>query len=261
MSTAIDLTNFRSGKLVALYRVGKTKSNKAIWRCKCGCGNYKDIIGSNLKNGRSKSCGCEIIKKIRKMARKHGMYGTRFHSIWSNMKQRCDNKKSPCYYNYGGRGISHQSSWDKFENFKEDMYDSYLKHIEEFGEDETTLDRIDNNGNYSKENCRWATLYEQSNNKRVNHYVEIDGEMLSIRQVCDKYNMKYPTVISRVNDGLDVFGNRLVEKKARKLMVKLQTGVLIPLADYCREKGLRYGTVYSMIKKDNFYLGLEVIEL
>ena len=256
MSKKLDLKDKVFTYLTVLYENGR-KNKKVVWRCRCKCGNEVDVISTDLTFWKTKSCGC---RKLEKQTH-HNMHKTKFYSVWRHMKQRCTNIRKHNYKWYGGRGIKYDSTWEEFENFRDDLYESYLDHVKEYGEHNTSLDRIDVNGNYCKENCRWATLYEQSNNKRVNHYVEIDGEMLSIRQVCDRYNMKYPTVILRVNDGLDIFGNRLVEKKARKLMVKLQTGVLIPLADYCRGKDLRYGTIYSRITKDKNYLGLEVIEL
>lgn len=91
---------------------------------------------------------------------KHGMYGTKIYSSWHSMKDRCNNLNSPDYLDYGGRGISHCKKWEKFEGFYEDMALSYV--------DGLSLDRINNNGNYEKSNCRWATAIEQNNNKRNN---------------------------------------------------------------------------------------------
>lgn len=90
----------------------------------------------------------------------------RFYKIWADMKQRCSNPKCKKYTLYGGRGISYSDNWFAYDGFKRDMYSSYLKHVEEFGEKQTTLDRIDANCSYSKENCRWATYQEQRMNIR-----------------------------------------------------------------------------------------------
>jgi len=103
---------------------------------------------------------------------KHGLSRTRFYVILAGMKFRCLAPTASNYKNYGGRGIKICDRWLKFENFKEDMYESYLKHVEEFGEKQTTLERIDINGNYEPNNCRWATCREQQINKSKSYSIK-----------------------------------------------------------------------------------------
>src|SRR5581483_1177284 len=101
----------------------------------------------------------------------HGMTGTAFYARFQNIKARCNDPKSIGYRIYGARGI--KCEWKDFMEFKNDMYDSYLEHAEEYGAKDTTLDRINNDGNYSKENCRWATHAVQNRNTRMNHMIPI----------------------------------------------------------------------------------------
>lgn len=96
---------------------------------------------------------------------KHGMFGTRFYRIWTAMKSRCLNTKTPDYPRYGGRGITVCKEWFQFINFKNDMYESYLQHVEQFGEKDTQIDRVNNKEGYSVSNCRWATWAENQANK------------------------------------------------------------------------------------------------
>lgn len=97
----------------------------------------------------------------------HGMTDTPFHRIWISMRQRCTNQNSHAFNNYGGRGIKVCERWEKFENFKADMYQTYLEHLKIFGPKNTSIDRINNDGNYEPHNCRWATKKEQVLNRRT----------------------------------------------------------------------------------------------
>ncbi len=120
----------------------------------------------------------------------HGMRGTRIYRIWRNIKTRCLNKNYPEYHLYGERGISICDKWLTFEGFYDDMKDTY--------KDSLSIDRIDNSGNYCKENCRWATNYEQSINKRDTLYIYLNGEKVKFKEVSEKYGINYCTLYSRV---------------------------------------------------------------
>ena len=150
------------GKWTPLHFDEESKSGGKII-CKCDCGNVKSVSIYNLTSGNSKSCGCEFHGKPI-----HGMGNTKFYYVWCAMKNRCDDSNNPYYKDYGGRGITYCDRWKYFINFRDDMYEDYLKHNELYNGD-TSIDRIDVNGNYEPSNCRWATMKEQNMNKRNNN--------------------------------------------------------------------------------------------
>ena len=122
------------------------------------------------------------------------MSASRFYGIWKNIKGRCKNRKNK---NYGKRGI--KNLWKSFEDFRNDMYKSYEAHVKKFSEKQTTIDRIDNNGHYSKENCRWATYREQLKNKGNNHFITFNGKTLCLTEWAKKLDMNSLTLSGRIN--------------------------------------------------------------
>lgn len=190
MARGKNVAGMKFGKLTAVERVGIGAYGRSMWLCKCECGNEKIVAVGDLTHGGVKSCGC--LKSQSNLS--HGMSTTRFYRIWAAMKTRCNNPSQLSYKEYGNRGIRVCEDWEIFNNFKEDMYQSYLEHVEKYGEKETTLDRIDTNGDYCKENCRWATNEEQCNNKRNN--VVLDG--MTMKQYAKEHGINYSTLRSKV---------------------------------------------------------------
>lgn len=187
-----DLTGLRFGKLTALRYVGVHKYGSSLWLCKCDCGKEKIITSSNLMSGRSHSCGClrSELAKVNLSTHKHGLNRTRIYSIWCGMKRRCYRESHEHYKDYGGRGITVCDKWQAFEGFLEDMWESY--------EENLTLDRIDVNGNYEKDNCRWATQKQQLNNRRTSIKFCIDGICATLSEHCERLGMKYMSAYNRI---------------------------------------------------------------
>ena len=162
-------------------------------KCICDCGNETWVLFNNITTGHIKSCGCKYRKALGDSEKKETK---RFYNIYSKMKSRCNNLNETCYKLYGGRGI--KCEWNSYEEFKKDMYESYCEHLKKYGEKNTTLDRIDVDGNYCKENCRWATLEEQANNTRLtNKVIMKDGSIKSLKEISKIYNIKMSTLYQR----------------------------------------------------------------
>lgn len=145
-------------RLTAISENGKDKYGRLLFLFKCDCGNEYSGRGTNVKNGYTKSCGCLQRENFKSNVTKHGMSDTLLYSKWQSMKKRCSDKNYHAYHRYGGRGISVCDEWiGDFKAFHDDMANTYFEGSQ--------LDRIDNDGNYCKENCRWTTPKENANNR------------------------------------------------------------------------------------------------
>lgn len=195
----------RFGRLIALSQDHKDAKKNWLWLCQCDCGKTKVIRRSNLVSGFTKSCGCLLQEYQRTSKIKHGLSKTRFYHIWSGMYRRCYKSYNTAFYKYGAKGITVYEEWHRFQGFMDDMYESYKKHCEEFGEKNTTIDRIDGTKGYYPENVRWATYKEQANNKILNvknqRITDIDGKEISINDFLKKYNLTYAKYKYRLSRG------------------------------------------------------------
>lgn len=191
--------NYKFGRLTILDF--SKKIGTAIYvECKCDCGNIKVINLGSIRRKLSTSCGCyhkESISGKNNHSYKTGVSHTRFGSIYSTMRDRCSNKNSPSYRYYGNRGI--KCLWSNLGDFKEDMYQSYLSSVKKYGEKNTTIDRVDNNGNYCKENCRWLSVFEQSRNRSSNRVVTYNNKTMILKDWAVELDMNYKTLFSRIN--------------------------------------------------------------
>lgn len=176
-SVLIDETGNRYGRLTVVSRADNTKRGLARWNCVCDCGNKTVVIGNNLRNGNTTSCGCRHNEGLHTT---HGKSKTRLHRIWQNMKNRCGNKNTPGYVNYGARGIGVCKEWS---NDFAAFYDWATKNGYN---DSLTIERIDVNGNYCPENCKWIPNSDQSLNRTDNVFLEYNGERMPVSEWAKK---------------------------------------------------------------------------
>lgn len=201
MAEIIDMMDKRFGLLVVL---GKSYSKNGVyWRCLCDCGKITIVRGTSLRNGTAKSCGCGSIKQAllncEKHRTKHGFsHKERLYETWKNMKRRCYDKNNKRYQFYGGKNVCVCKEWLKdylcFRNWA--LLNGYS--------DKLTLDRIDNNGNYCPENCRWATAKQQANNQSRNHFITYKNITLTLSEWASKFGITYATMQHRIQRNWDM---------------------------------------------------------
>lgn len=193
MSKIFDLIGNKFGRwtVIKLHSVIQRYTKKGIkdgkdyyYLCQCDCGNQAIVYRRNLLEGKSKSCGCLSKEKRIKTNTKYKLSHTRIDNIYYGMKSRCYNSKNPAYKNYGAREIKVCDEWlkDKTKFFEWAFANGYKEDL--------SIDRIDVNGNYEPDNCRWATRKEQNNNTRNNCYIKINNEIHTLSEWSEILNIK-----------------------------------------------------------------------
>lgn len=178
---ALDLVGQKFGRLLVISKAPKKEGTRHVyWNCKCDCGNERAVYANHLRSGVQVSCGCFARDKHTS----HGLSRSPEYNAWAQMIQRCENPKNPKYPRYGARGILVSPEWHDFETFYSDMGDSAG----------LTLDRIDNDGNYEKGNCRWTTYAQQNSNHSRNRVYSYGGETLTMTQWAARLSI-HPTAL------------------------------------------------------------------
>lgn len=187
----------RFGRWVTVEKVpGVPPEYMARWTCLCNCGTTRLVFQASLLSGHSTSCGCYRRERFEEVVvRTHGMSRSSLYAAWSHMRSRCRNESHPYYSNYGGRGIGVCERWDRsFEAFQADMGHPPGKGY--------SLDRIDNDGHYCPENCRWANKVVQNRNSRRLRWITIDGVTRYLTDWIIIKGMHPMTFHQRVRDGM-----------------------------------------------------------
>ena len=183
-----DLSGRRFGRLTVQAEAGRNAKKGVMWQCLCDCGNTTVVASTNLIQGHTQSCGC----LHRKQNITHGATDTKLYGVWINVKTRCNNPRNRAYPQYGGRGIRLCEEWESFQDFQNWAIKSGYA-------DGLTLDRIDVNGNYSPENCRWADMKTQQNNRRNNHVIEFNGVRKTLSEWSEATGLSSSTLRTRLS--------------------------------------------------------------
>lgn len=200
----------KTGKMFGFWTVlgfaGRDSRNATKWKCKCICGNEKIVVVGSLLNGRSKSCGCKQYEMSSAKNKKHGMASTPTYKSWKAMFQRCSGKNH--HVEYLRKNISVCKEWNDINVFISDMG---------LRPDGKTLDRIDNSKGYYKDNCRWATPKQQSNNRSYTVFVIVDDIQMPFMDACRKYGISESCARHRLRRGMSM------QETFKKPMRKIKT--------------------------------------
>lgn len=243
MSTAVSTkakTNI-SGQKFGRWDVG-SYVGKGLWVCVCACGVEKRISTSNLTLGKSRSCGCLSAEITSALSRTHGLTQSRAYRIWAQMRGRCNLVTNHSYPHYGGRGIKVCERWENFENFLSDMGHP---------PDGLTLDRTDNDGDYTPGNCKWKSRKEQSRNKRSNVLIEYQGKRLCISDVAEAISVAPQTLGKRIREGwpIDAAINHPVSSGAKFDKLISFKGESLGLCQWAKKLGIHKSTLANRFRR------------
>ena len=243
-----NLTGHTYNRWTVLEYAGTTgvgRCQPSLWKCRCECGQIRNVVGTTLTNGSSKSCGCLSAESIAERSTKHGhakrrdmheLYGT-----WTGIIARCENTNSPRYSDYGGRGVSICDRWRK-------SFADFLSDVGERPSKKHSLDRYpDKNGNYEPGNVRWATDTEQAQNKRCNVNLTIGDITLCVAEWSRRFGVAHGIIKQRLRNGWSP--ERAVKTKPRAMRSQVFTahGETMSLAEWSKRLGVRYQTLWDRI--------------
>lgn len=232
------------GRLTVIGYVGNGK-----WETHCQCGSTQSTTTQNLSSGKTKSCGCLQRELAKKAKTTHGGKGTKAHSIWQGIVQRCKNPNTKQWKDYGGRGITLCQEWETYEGFVLDMGQPPAGHC---------IERVNNAIGYTKENCKWATRKEQQNNRRNTTVLSYLGEKKTLIDWADIAGITTGTLRSRISNSWPVeeaLGFKQRQRKSKENNPNTNSiwvsfgGETRYLADWCRKLGLNGKTVGSRIAR------------
>lgn len=197
MAKAINIAGQRFGRLTVIERVESPKA-QAQWRCVCDCGKETIVASQSLRCGHTRSCGCygrEVSASHTPSFYTHGESRTRLYGIWKGMRSRCRSKNCKFFEYYGGRGIKVCQDWNESYVLFRDwaLANGYQENL--------TIDRIDVNGNYCPENCRWVSMKVQMNNTRANRRITLNGESKTMAEWAESTGLSYETIRNRTIKG------------------------------------------------------------
>lgn len=195
MSKYINITGKVFGRLTAVERVKNDRHGRTMWLCLCSCGSEVKVLAYSLRSGHSKSCGCLKRDLARAVTTTHGSSKTKTYKLWAGMKDRCNNPNNSAYFYYGDRGIGYCKAWEFFEAFSKDMGPRPRG---------ATLERLNNNADYSPDNCVWASKTAQANNRRSNKHLTFRGTTKTVSQWSNELGIPYGTLWSRIRLGWPV---------------------------------------------------------
>ena len=194
MKSVIDLTGQRFSRLTVISLDDRGIKGKTYWLCQCDCGNVTSVRSDSLRSGRIKSCGClhnEVAALNVSKNHTHKMSSTRIYAEWQSIKSRCLNENNTRWADYGGRGITICDDWrDSFQSF-------FDWSIENGYREDLSIDRIDNDGPYNPENCRWVTSEVQARNRRTNINITIGNSTRTLMEWCDIFEIDYKAAYNR----------------------------------------------------------------
>lgn len=196
MGNKKDITGMKFNMWTVLECVGKNRFGSYLWKCRCDCGTERIVEGRSVRTGTSRGCGCTRGRNNKRNL-KHGGKGERLYGVWSSMKGRCLNPNDTYYDRYGGRGIRIYDDWMSYENFRDWALTSGYDKNAPFRS--CTIDRIDNDGDYRPDNCRWVTQKEQDNNRSSNHIITNSaGESRTLSEWAELTGIRKDTLRRRI---------------------------------------------------------------
>lgn len=245
-----NLVGKRFGRLVVTASAGYGESSGCsyrLWKCLCDCGNKHIARTGYLNFGMVRSCGCLQREHASRLGKKHveertthGASRTPAYASWKNMLDRCYNTDARSYKNYGGRGIQVCERWMSFENFLADMGQPPTKLLQ--------IERVDNDGDYCPNNCKWATIAEQARNRSNNIQVTYNGKTQCLKDWAQELGISYKFIWRRMKDGMSFIEAINTPKKHKQNLLKYQ-GKTKTLGEWCRQFDIEYTSALYRYRK------------